>query len=67
MQTQAALLIGDITHARKEWEDFASVLTLKVRTNRIYLFSTEFERIREKSSAQRKDDGQVEEAKMRKN
>ncbi|KAK2762182.1 hypothetical protein FQN54_001191 [Arachnomyces sp. PD_36] len=29
MQTQAALLIGDITHARKEWEDFASILTLK--------------------------------------
>ncbi|KAL4787436.1 D-isomer specific 2-hydroxyacid dehydrogenase [Aspergillus varians] len=25
----AALLIGDITHARKEWEDLSSILTLK--------------------------------------
>ena len=40
MQSQAALLIGDITHARKEWEDFASFLTLKVRSHRICL-STE--------------------------
>lgn len=27
--SQAALLIGDITHARKEWEDLSSILTLK--------------------------------------
>ncbi|KAL2220789.1 putative NAD-dependent D-isomer specific 2-hydroxyacid dehydrogenase [Thermoascus aurantiacus ATCC 26904] len=29
MPSQAALLIGTITHARKEWEAFSSVLTLK--------------------------------------
>lgn len=26
----SALLIGDITHARKEWEALSSILTLKV-------------------------------------
>lgn len=26
----SALLIGAITHARKEWEDLSSLLTLKV-------------------------------------
>lgn len=31
MPSQAALLIGDITHARKEWESLSSILTLKVR------------------------------------
>lgn len=30
MPSQAALLIGSITHARKEWEAFSSILTLKV-------------------------------------
>lgn len=30
MPSQAALLIGDITHARPEWEQFSSFLTLKV-------------------------------------
>ncbi|OJJ34999.1 hypothetical protein ASPWEDRAFT_40137 [Aspergillus wentii DTO 134E9] len=29
MASQAALLIGPITHARKEWEDLSSLLTLK--------------------------------------
>ncbi|KAL1963546.1 hypothetical protein VTN77DRAFT_7991 [Rasamsonia byssochlamydoides] len=29
MPSQAALLIGSITHARKEWEAFSSILTLK--------------------------------------
>ncbi|KAJ5167197.1 2-hydroxyacid dehydrogenase [Penicillium canariense] len=29
MPTQAALLIGGITHARKEWEALSSILTLK--------------------------------------
>ncbi|OJJ45644.1 hypothetical protein ASPZODRAFT_143530 [Penicilliopsis zonata CBS 506.65] len=29
MPAQAALLIGDITHARKEWEELSSILTLK--------------------------------------
>lgn len=28
----AALLIGEITHARKEWEGLSSILTLKVKT-----------------------------------
>ena len=27
----SALLIGDIVHARKEWESLSSILTLKVR------------------------------------
>lgn len=31
MPSQAALLIGAITHARKEWESLSSVLNLKVR------------------------------------
>lgn len=31
MPAQAALLIGDIDHARKAWEDLSSILTLKVR------------------------------------
>jgi hypothetical protein len=26
----SALLIGEITHARKEWEELSSILTLKV-------------------------------------
>jgi D-3-phosphoglycerate dehydrogenase len=30
----AALLIGDITHARKEWEELSSILTLKVDNSR---------------------------------
>ncbi|KKA17460.1 hypothetical protein T310_8640, partial [Rasamsonia emersonii CBS 393.64] len=30
MPSQAALLIGKITHARKEWEALSSILTLKV-------------------------------------
>jgi hypothetical protein len=30
MSAQAALLIGGITHARKEWEALSSILTLKV-------------------------------------
>jgi D-3-phosphoglycerate dehydrogenase len=30
MPSQAALLIGDITHARPEWEQLSSLLTLKV-------------------------------------
>ncbi|CAI7631940.1 NAD-dependent D-isomer specific 2-hydroxyacid dehydrogenase [Penicillium freii] len=29
MATQSALLIGEITHARKEWESISSLLTLK--------------------------------------
>ncbi|RJE25482.1 Dehydrogenase [Aspergillus sclerotialis] len=29
MSSQAALLIGGITHARKEWENLSSILTLK--------------------------------------
>jgi hypothetical protein len=29
--SQSALLIGEITHARKEWESISSLLTLKVR------------------------------------
>ncbi|KAJ5744492.1 hypothetical protein N7533_009362 [Penicillium manginii] len=29
MSSQAALLIGEITHARKEWESLSSLLTLK--------------------------------------
>lgn len=30
MPSQAALLIGGISHARKEWESLSSILTLKV-------------------------------------
>ena len=30
MPSQAALLIGGITHARKEWEDLSSILNLRV-------------------------------------
>lgn len=30
MPSQAALLIGNITHSRKEWEALSSILTLKV-------------------------------------
>lgn len=29
MPSQAALLIGGITHARKDWESLSSILTLK--------------------------------------
>lgn len=32
MSSRAALLIGKITHARKEWEALSSILTLKVRS-----------------------------------
>jgi hypothetical protein len=31
MSNRAALLIGKITHARKEWESLSSLLQLKVR------------------------------------
>lgn len=31
MTKPAVLLIGDITHAKKEWEECASFATLKVR------------------------------------
>jgi hypothetical protein len=30
MSSQAALLIGEITHARAEWESLSSLLVLKV-------------------------------------
>ena len=30
MLSQAALLIGKITHARKEWEELSSIVQLKV-------------------------------------
>lgn len=30
MPSQAALLIGSIAHARKEWDNLSSILTLKV-------------------------------------
>ncbi|PGH28283.1 hypothetical protein AJ80_00174 [Polytolypa hystricis UAMH7299] len=29
MATRAALLIGEITHTRAEWQDFASIVNLK--------------------------------------
>jgi len=32
MSNRAALLIGKITHARKEWESLSSLLQLKVRS-----------------------------------
>lgn len=32
MPSQAALLIGDIVHARAEWEALSSLVTLKVQT-----------------------------------
>lgn len=33
MPAQAALLIGPIVHAQREWEGLSSILTLKVRTH----------------------------------
>lgn len=48
MPSQAALLIGEITHARPEWEQLSSTLTLKVLSlskdelQIAYLFCQEF-------------------------
>jgi hypothetical protein len=44
MPSQAALLIGNITHARKDWESLSSILVLKVR-NSLQMQAAQFHRM----------------------